>query len=211
VTVPAVQWQFATIRDDAGDCGISRERPRSVHRDVPPPNHDGATDEALLAQLVAGNEHALTEVFDRFLTPLVRFADATLGTHGGAAGEAGDVVSDVLVALWDRRASLEEVRNLRAYLYRAVRNQALNWRRAEEREHDRYMRLVTRSCHESCGAPFRRCESRSAPLLSFGGRTVCRSLTLPMSSAPPKRPHAFTPAVRSRSCAIPSRSCSAKR
>jgi RNA polymerase sigma-70 factor (ECF subfamily) len=132
VTVPAVQWRFDTIQEDAAGFGAGGRHRRAPEGETPARAADPA-DAALLAQLLHGDERALEMVFDQYLTPLVRFADATLGVHSGPAGAAGDVVSEVLVSLWTRRATLGAVKNLRAYLYRAVRNRALNHRRAELR------------------------------------------------------------------------------
>lgn len=152
MTLPVVEFNFETIRDDFATLGSGARRlrggraPEDARQGV---RCDDATssvangsrsaeDERLLDRLRVGDERALHEVFDQYLLVLVRFADATMGTQGGAAGDAGDVVSDVLVSLWERRAELTHVRNVRAYLYRAVRNRALNQRRAGERSSERY-------------------------------------------------------------------------
>ena len=58
------------------------------------------------------------EVFDRFSVELTRFATSLVGPT-----EARDVVSDAMVsALWSK--GWDRVTNPRAYLYRAVANQA---------------------------------------------------------------------------------------
>ena len=56
--------------------------------------------------------------------PLVRYARATLGADDGAE----DVVQEAFVALWQRRDPLEPER-IPPFLYRIVRNRALNERR----------------------------------------------------------------------------------
>jgi RNA polymerase sigma-70 factor (ECF subfamily) len=135
MALPAIHWQFDTFRDDATTFGASSERRGVSRADVRAPDDDVV----VLEQLRAGDERALTTIFARYLDPLVRFADLSLGTSGGAAGAAGDVVSDVLFSLWERRAELGEIHQLRSYLYRAVRNRALNVRRTEQRAHQRHL------------------------------------------------------------------------
>src|SRR6218665_430495 len=56
--------------------------------------------------------------------PLLRFA--LIYTHNTHLAE--DVLSDVFLKLWTRRDKLDEVQNLRVYLYTAVKNTALNYR-----------------------------------------------------------------------------------
>jgi RNA polymerase sigma-70 factor (ECF subfamily) len=56
--------------------------------------------------------------------PLVRYARATLGADDGAE----DVVQEAFVALWQQREPLAPER-IPPFLYRAVRNRALNERR----------------------------------------------------------------------------------
>mgnify|MGYP002724571978 CR=1 FL=1 len=43
----------------------------------------------------------------------------------GNVEEAEDVVQDTFVSLWDKREQLENIKSVKAYLYRAVRNNCL--------------------------------------------------------------------------------------
>jgi len=88
------------------------------------------TDPALVARLRVGDERALESLFRRLVLPLARFACRV----GVAEGEAEQVVTDVFFALWEHRETLDDDISLDAYLFRAVRNQALNAVRGEVRE-----------------------------------------------------------------------------
>lgn len=88
------------------------------------------TDAALVARLREGDERALESVFRRLVLPLARFACRV----GAAEGDAEQLVMDVFFALWERRAELNDIVSIDAYLFRAVRNQALNAARGDARE-----------------------------------------------------------------------------
>jgi RNA polymerase sigma-70 factor (ECF subfamily) len=83
---------------------------------------DGAADQPLVARLRAGDSDAFATVFRAHYGALVRLAEAMLG--GRAPAE--DVVQDVMLELWRRRDAMTVHASLRAYLFRAVRNRALN-------------------------------------------------------------------------------------
>ena len=99
-------------------------RPRSR---IPIPPDDAPrlvpdADAALLEQLRAGDEGALERLVQQYLDLLLRVA-GRLGYHDDAGQ---DVVQDVLVRLWDQRATLTVRTTLRGYLVAAVRNQAIS-------------------------------------------------------------------------------------
>jgi len=79
-------------------------------------------DRDLLDGLRAGNQQAFDAIFRTYYPRLVAVADSML--HERPAAE--DVAQDVMVELWRRRESLLLESSLRAYLFRAVRNRALN-------------------------------------------------------------------------------------
>ena len=76
----------------------------------------------LVARLARGDRAAFEAVFHEHYVSLVRFAEAMLRSR--EAGE--DIVQEVLLNLWRQRENLRIDDSLRAYLYRAVRNRALN-------------------------------------------------------------------------------------
>ncbi|HYV96491.1 MAG TPA: RNA polymerase sigma-70 factor [Gemmatimonadaceae bacterium] len=79
-------------------------------------------DRELLARIREGDERAFDELFRRYYTGLVAFSSALL--KGRQYSE--DIVQDVLLELWRRREGLDIGDSCKAYLYRAVRNRALN-------------------------------------------------------------------------------------
>ena len=76
----------------------------------------------LLGRIREGDEGAFDAVFRDHYAPLVRTAEAML--HRRDVAE--EIVQDVLLALWKRRATLVVEDSLRGYLFRATRNRALN-------------------------------------------------------------------------------------
>jgi len=72
---------------------------------------------------------AFKELYLTMYASLMRFAG--IYTHDEHLAE--DVLADVFLKLWDRRRQLNEVQNLRVYLYTAVKNTALNYRSRQSR------------------------------------------------------------------------------
>lgn len=79
-------------------------------------------DRELLARIRGGDERAFDIVFRDHYASLVRCAEAML--HRRDLAE--EIVQDVLLALWQRRDTLDVEDSLRAYLFRATRNRSLN-------------------------------------------------------------------------------------
>jgi RNA polymerase sigma-70 factor, ECF subfamily len=92
----------------------SADRPESI-RPV-------ADDGALLARVQAGDERAFELAFRSYYTALARFAWRYVKDRAAAE----DLVNDVFTTLWTSRHALRVTSSLRAYLYAAVRNRALN-------------------------------------------------------------------------------------
>lgn len=82
-------------------------------------------DTILLQEQIAiyRNENAYKRLFLHFYKGLVRFAGAYVGQHEVAE----EVVSDVMLKVWTMQESLLEIKNLRIYLFKAVRNGAINY------------------------------------------------------------------------------------
>jgi len=79
-------------------------------------------DHDLLARLRRGDEAAFDSIFRLHYAPIVGFVESML--RGRA--EAEEIVQDVMLELWRRRESIAIQESLKAYLYRAARNRALN-------------------------------------------------------------------------------------
>jgi len=87
----------------------------------------------ILNRLRAGAQDAFDAIFRSYYPQLVGVAESMLRERESAE----DVVQDVMVELWRRRDSLVLETSLRAYLFRAVRNRALN--------HIRHQRIAPRA------------------------------------------------------------------
>ena len=95
-----------------------------------------------MARLAAGDDEALTEIFDQFAPGVYGQALQVLG--GGAAAQ--DVVQDVFVELWRRPDRYDPAAGtLRAYLAAMARHRAVDLVRSELRRlvrQDRYHRMT---------------------------------------------------------------------
>jgi RNA polymerase sigma-70 factor (ECF subfamily) len=94
----------------------------------------------LLERLRAGNEDAFDAIFRAHYPPLVGLAEGMLRSRAVAE----EIAQDVMLELWRRRESLGVEESLRAYLFRATRNRALN--------HLRHGRVERRGEPEAVGA-----------------------------------------------------------
>ncbi|SRR5690554_166307 len=80
-------------------------------------------DEKELTHLLKeGNEAAYTEVYNRYKTVLYLHAYRMLQDRE----EAKDVVQDLFITLWSRRAELNYQAGMASYLYTAVRNRVFD-------------------------------------------------------------------------------------
>jgi RNA polymerase sigma-70 factor (ECF subfamily) len=80
------------------------------------------SDWRIAERIRQGSEAAFETLFRRYCDPLCTFAEGFVET----APVAEDLVHDVFCDIWDRRADFEPKGAVKAYLYRAVRNKALN-------------------------------------------------------------------------------------
>ena len=90
-------------------------------------------DRSLLERLRRDDTSAFDEIFRTWYAPLVRMADAMV--HSRAIAE--ELVQDVMLELWRRRAQLAPEGSPQAYLFQSTRNRALN--------HLRHGRIVERT------------------------------------------------------------------
>lgn len=85
---------------------------------------NSANIKALQQQIACdGDEKAFAELFRYFYDRLLHFCIQYVHTREAAE----EIVSDVFVKIWNRRADLEEVANLEVYLFVAVKNHSLNY------------------------------------------------------------------------------------
>jgi RNA polymerase sigma-70 factor (ECF subfamily) len=84
-------------------------------------------DRRLVAQLRAGESHAMGLLFQRYYDVLCAFA----AMYTKSIHTAEEVVDDLFFHLWTTRDQLDVRDNVKSYLYAATRNRALNWVRHE--------------------------------------------------------------------------------
>lgn len=89
-----------------------------------------------MQQLRSGKIAALEQLVHAEWEPLVRYAHDLLGSVDAAE----DVAQEVFVELWHRRDQWEGILSLRAYLYRSVRNRAMNEQR-RQRVREEWLRI----------------------------------------------------------------------
>jgi RNA polymerase sigma factor (sigma-70 family) len=103
-----------------------------------------ARDAAWMARIATGEERALEALYVAYYRHLRGFAK----TFVRSAETAEEVVHDVFLSIWERRATLA-VRDVRAYLFRAVRLRAIDFARteraAERADREAILRDVLRS------------------------------------------------------------------
>ena len=86
------------------------------------------------------NPNTIRELLDRHGAALVLYARSCCAGNGSGDHLPEDLVQEALVALW-RQADLPE--RPVAWLYRVVRNRAIDARRAKRRRHDHESRAAT--------------------------------------------------------------------
>jgi RNA polymerase sigma-70 factor (ECF subfamily) len=84
----------------------------------------------LVVRLRGGDESAYDAIFRQWYAPLVATTTALLRDRGPAE----EVVQDVMLELWRRREGITFETSLRAYLFQATRNRALNYLRRQRVE-----------------------------------------------------------------------------
>ena len=93
--------------------------------------HTAETDDRkLLARLRQGDQEAFDALFRRYYPSLVGLVEGMLRRRSVAE----ELVQDVMLELWRRREALFVEESLRAYLFQAARNRALNHVRRERVE-----------------------------------------------------------------------------
>lgn len=71
---------------------------------------------------------AYETIFHMVFGDLLRFAQSIVHTRPLAE----EVVSDVLIQIWQKRTSLAEINDLRLYLYTSIRNRAINYLKSKK-------------------------------------------------------------------------------
>ncbi len=96
-------------------------------------------DQARLIQgLKAGNQNVFKEIFDYYYEPLTKYCYLRMNS----ADDAEELVQDIFVKLWQKRASLQINISLKAYLYRTALNRIINYQDhlRVRREHESHVK-----------------------------------------------------------------------
>jgi RNA polymerase sigma factor (sigma-70 family) len=102
---------------------------------------DANAPDLLLERIRRGDTAAFDELYLATYAGLRRFAEIQLGSRDGAE----EVVHDVFLSLWERRAKLEITTSVPGYLYGAVRLKALERVRHEKMAHTATPKVIESS------------------------------------------------------------------
>jgi RNA polymerase sigma-70 factor (ECF subfamily) len=130
--------------------------------------------------LRAGDDQAFRALFDALYAPLLRYGVSLVRD----AAVAEDLVQEAFVRLWDRREQLDVTHPVRAYLFRAVRNLAINHRRNDR---TRLRLLEDPLVGDSAAVP--RAETPPDDVLS--GSDLARQLDGWLDALPPRQREAL--------------------
>lgn len=75
------------------------------------------------------DQSAYKELYLLFYKPLLQFGYSFVRSHEMAE----EIVSDVFVNLWKKRAQITDIQNLRLYLFVSTKNTALNYLRSQKK------------------------------------------------------------------------------
>jgi RNA polymerase sigma-70 factor (ECF subfamily) len=92
----------------------------------PEPANDAA-ERALVERVRAGDETAFEELFRTYYALLASFAYA----HSDSREAAEEIVQELILSIWTRRAEWKVTTHLRSYLYVATLNRVRSFRRSQ--------------------------------------------------------------------------------
>jgi RNA polymerase sigma-70 factor (family 1) len=93
-----------------------------------------ATNEASLdglkEKIAAGDQNAFRELFMGYCTALTQFAFSIVRSRDAAR----EIIDEVFIRIWRNKARIQNIHNLKVYLYTAAKNTALNYLSANARK-----------------------------------------------------------------------------
>ena len=90
------------------------------------------TDDELIQRIKEADQAALEVLFERYYYALCDFAFQYVRSFDLTE----EIVSDVFLNIWKRRERLNITSSFKAYIFRAVRNQSINYLKKENRDFD---------------------------------------------------------------------------
>ena len=139
-------------------------------------------EHVLLDRVACGDVSAFEQLFRLFAAELAAFA----GSYVDGDDEAEEVVHVVFCWLWEHRVTLPRPRNVRSYLFAAVRNRALNLvrdRRTEAAFRDRAARAADDGDFAS---------SSPSPESELAARDIAHALAEALRRMPPRCREVYT-------------------
>src|SRR6186713_964717 len=99
-------------------------------------------DTTLLAGFLHGETPAEKQVFQKYFKPLCLYSESITGQ----LDVSEDIVAESFEKAWSRRQDFQTIENLKAFLYRVVRNASLNYMESERshRKHHEQIRYLSR-------------------------------------------------------------------
>ena len=137
-------------------------------------SHEG--EEALVARMRLGDADAFEQLFRSYYDSLWRFAFGFVGSRAVAE----ELVQDVMLEVWTGRGTWVVRSSVKAYLYGAVRNQALNVQRRKRLELRYEERAVTEGLVADMTVPGAEIDERlTDERRRFEGKWLCRPRLFP--------------------------------
>lgn len=120
------------------------------------------------------DQNAYQEIFIHFYKSLLSFAKSFVGSHEASE----EIVSDVMLKLWDMKGELANVANLKVYLFTAIRNRSINY-------------LTRHKTHlswdaENSGFEFDRAFSSECPEKTLEQKELKTEISTAVKNLPPK-------------------------
>ncbi|NIJ51278.1 RNA polymerase sigma factor [Dyadobacter arcticus] len=104
-------------------------------------------DESIIRKVMQGDESAFAELYNYYKTPALRFTVSLLKDEE----EAENMVQDVFIKIWVKRAQIKPDYNFNSYLFTCLRNMAFDhFKRIEKSEQLRryYMEAIRAAAEE---------------------------------------------------------------
>ena len=87
--------------------------------------------ESILKKVVEGDEKAFAQLYNKYRKPPLRFCTSILKDED----EAENMLHEVFIKIWERRAQINPERNFHSYLFTCLRNMAFDYLKEMDKNH----------------------------------------------------------------------------
>lgn len=87
--------------------------------------------ESILKKVVEGDEKAFAQLYNKYRKPTLRFCTSILKDED----EAENMLHEVFIKIWERRAQINPERNFHSYLFTCLRNMAFDYLKEMDKNH----------------------------------------------------------------------------